>query len=61
MLKNSANKAQLNTPICEQILIEEDYLQNVTQDHRLVVTGDKAVPTQVYIGSRRGVLWPIYI
>ena len=48
VLKNSANKAHLNTLICEQILIDEDYLKTLTQDHRLVVTDDKAVPTQVY-------------
>ena len=47
VLRNSANKVQLNSLICEQILIDEQYLQQVTQHHRLVVTGDDAVPTQV--------------
>ena len=47
VLRNSANKAQLNSLICEQILIDEQYLQQVTQHHRLVVTGDDAVPIQV--------------
>ena len=33
VLRNSANKAQLNSLICEQILIDEQYLQQVTQHH----------------------------
>ena len=52
VLRNSANKAQLNSLICEQILIDEQYLQQVTQHHRLVVTGDDAVPTQVSKGRK---------
>ena len=52
VLRNSANKAQLNSLICEQILIDEQYLQQVTQHHRLVVTGDDTVPTQVSKGRK---------
>ena len=52
VLRNSANKAQLNSLICEQILIDEQYLQQVTQHHRLVVTGDDAMPTQVSKGRK---------
>ena len=52
VLMNSANKAQLNSLICEQMLINEQYLQQVTQHHRLVVTGDDAVPTQVSKGRK---------
>ena len=52
VLGNSANKAHLNSLICEQILIDEQYLQQVTQHHRLVVTGDDAVPTQVSKGRK---------
>lgn len=46
MLKNYT-KTHLNTIICEQILNHKEFLQNVTQDHKLVVTGDKPVPTRV--------------
>jgi len=47
VLKYSANKIQLNTIIYKQILDDQDFLQDVTQEHQLVVTGDEAVPTQV--------------
>jgi hypothetical protein len=52
VLKNYTNKAQLNTLICEQILCDKEFLQNETQDHKLVVTGDKSVPTQVSKGCK---------
>ena len=52
VLKNSANKAQLNSLICEQILIDDQFLQKVTQRHRLVVTGGDSVPTQVSRGCK---------
>ena len=52
VLKNSAKKAQLNSLICEQILIDDQFLQKATQHHRLVVTGDDAVPTQVSRGHK---------
>ena len=52
VLGNSANKAQLNSLIYEQILIDEQYMQQVTQHHMLVVTGDDAVPTQVSKGRK---------
>ena len=52
VLRNSANKAQLNSLICEQILIDEQYLQQVTQHHRLVVTGDDAMTTQESKGRK---------
>jgi len=52
VLKNSSNKTQLNALICEHILSGEVYLQNVTQDHKLVVTTDKAVPMQVSKGCK---------
>ena len=52
VLRNSANKAQLNSLICEQIIINEQYLQQVTQHHKLVATGDDAVPTQVSKGRK---------
>ena len=52
VLKNSANKAQLNSLICEQILTDDQFLHNVTQHHRLVVTGYEAVPTQVSKGRK---------
>ena len=52
VLRNSANEAELNSLICEPILIDEQYLQQVTQHHRLVVTGDDAVPTQVSKGRK---------
>ncbi len=52
VLKNSTNKTQLNKLICEQILHDEKYLKNVTQNHKLVVTGDDAVPIQIFKGRK---------
>lgn len=52
VLKNYSNKARLNTLICEQILSDKEFLQNVTHDHKLVVTGDNSVPTQVSKGRK---------
>ena len=52
VLKYSTNKAQLNSLVCEQILIDDQFLQKVTQRHRLVVTGDDYVPTQVSRGCK---------
>ena len=40
ILKNSANKARLNSLLIEQILVDEEFLRVATQDHRLVLTGD---------------------
>jgi hypothetical protein len=47
VLKNTTNKKQLNAIICDQILSDEEFLQNVMQDLKLVITEEKAVPTQV--------------
>jgi len=47
VLKNYTNKARLNALICEQVLSDNDFLRNSTQNHKLVVTEDKSEPTQV--------------
>ena len=52
ILWDSANKAQLNSLIYEQILIDDHFLHAVTQWHKLVVTGDKSVTTQVSRGRK---------
>jgi len=57
MLKNYTNKARLNALICEQVLSDNDFLHNSTQNHKLVVTEDKSEPTQV---SKRKKL-PVWI
>ena len=48
VLKCTQNKVQLNHLLCRQILNENNFLKNITQDHHLVVTGDDAVPTEVF-------------
>ena len=50
VLTNSANKSQLNALINEQLLIDKEFLRRVTHSHKLVVTGDNSVPTQVFKG-----------
>lgn len=50
VLKNSSNKARLNVLLFEQILGDNEFLQMSTQNHRLVVTGDDPVPTEVSRG-----------
>ena len=52
VLKNSANKKQLNLLICEQILNDDSYLQNVTRAHKLVISVDQAAPKQVSKGRK---------
>lgn len=52
MLKNSANKKQLNLLISEKILSDDNYLQNVTREHKLVVSLEKAAPKQVFKGRK---------
>ena len=52
VLKNSANKKQLNTMICEEILSDDNFLQHATQDHQLVVTAENDLPTQVSRGRK---------
>ena len=47
VLKNYTSKARLNVLICEQVLSDNDFLSNSTQNHKLVVTEDKSEPTQV--------------
>ena len=44
---------QRNHLLCEQILNVNNFLKNVTQNHHLVVTGDDAVPTEVFKGRKR--------
>ena len=51
VLKNSANKTQLNLLICEQIIFYEQYLHQVTQHHTLVVAVNDAIPSQVSKGQ----------
>jgi hypothetical protein len=50
VLKNPANKKQLNILIAQQILHDDDYLKNVTSKHKLVVSLDKTAPKQVSKG-----------
>lgn len=52
VLKNYTNKAQLNKLICEQILNDDDFLRNFTQNQKLVVTEEKSEPTQVHKGKK---------
>ena len=52
LLKNFASKTPVNTLICKQTLIDEDFLKNYTQDQKSMVTGDKAVPIQVSKGRK---------
>lgn len=52
MLKNYTNKARLNALICEQVLSDNEFLCNSTQNHKLVVTEDKSEPTQVSKGKK---------
>lgn len=51
-LKKSPNKKQLNSLICEQILSDNNFLQNGTHEHKLVVSADHAAPTQVSRGCK---------
>jgi len=37
VLKCAANKVQLNLIICEQIINDQDFLDKVTQDYRLLL------------------------
>jgi len=55
VLKNYTNKARLNVLICEQVLSDNDFLSNSTQNHKLVVTEDKSEPTQVSEGQKHPV------
>ncbi|KAG0729507.1 hypothetical protein GWK47_030173 [Chionoecetes opilio] len=52
VLKNSANKKQLNTLLCDAILSDDNFLQHATQNHQLVVTGENDMPTQVSKGRK---------
>ena len=52
VLRDSANKAQLNSLICEHILIDDQFLHAVTRCHKLVVSCDESVPTQVSRGRK---------
>ncbi len=52
VLRSTHNKVQMNHLICEHILTDRDFLRHATQDHHLVVTGDDAVPTQVFKGRK---------
>ena len=54
VLKNSSNKKQLNTLICEGILSDDNFLQRATNGHQLVLTADNDLPTQVSKGRK----WP---
>ena len=52
VLKGAANKVQLNLITCEQIINDQEFLDEVTQDHRLLLTGVDPVPTAVYKGRK---------
>ena len=52
VLKNSANKKQLNSLICEQILNDNNYLQDVTHAHKLVVSIDQTATKEVSKGRK---------
>jgi len=52
VLKNYTNKARLNALICEQVLSDNDFLSNSTQNHKSVVTEDGSQPTQVSEGQK---------
>ena len=54
VLKCAANKVQLNLIICEQIINAQDFLDKVTQDHRLFLSGVEPVPIVVNKGRKRG-------
>ena len=51
VLKCTQNKVQLNNLICEQILNDNDFLSQATQEHHLVVTGDDSVPSMIFNGA----------
>ena len=55
VLKNYTNKARLNALICEQVLSDNDFMRNSTQNHKLVVTEDKSEPKQVSEGQKHPV------
>ena len=50
VLKTSANKAQLNAFISNEILNDNAFLKSATASHQLVVTGEKTNPVQVFKG-----------
>jgi len=52
VLNNYTNKAWLNALICEQVLSDNDFLRNSTQNHKLVVTEHKSEPMQVSDGQK---------
>lgn len=56
VLKCVANKVQLNLITCEQILSDQEFLDEGTQDHRLLLTGVEPVPTAVYKGRKRAAI-----
>ena len=51
-----ANKVQLNHLILELIMNDQDFLDKVTSDHRLFMTGAEPVPTVVHKGRKRAEL-----
>ena len=50
--RTTPTKARLNALICEQVLSDNDFLRNLTQNHKLVITEDKSEPTQVSEGQK---------
>ena len=54
VLQCAANTVQLNLIICEQIINAQDFLDRVTQDHRLFLSGVEPVPIVVNKGRKRG-------
>ena len=56
VLKCVANKVQLNRLILELIMNHQEFLDNVTSDYRLFMTGVEPVPTVVHRGRKRAEL-----
>ncbi|KAG0725666.1 hypothetical protein GWK47_038169 [Chionoecetes opilio] len=52
VLKNSANKKQLNTLLCDAILSDDNFLQHATQNHLQRWVGENDMPTQVSKGRK---------
>ena len=52
VLKNFASKTPVNTLICKQTLIGEEFLKNYTRDQKSKVTGGKADPIQFSQGRK---------
>ena len=59
VLKNFASKTHVNTLICKQTLIDEEFLKNYMQDQTSMINGDKAVLTHPGIsGTQNGPVGP---